>query len=224
MSSTDSLTSGWPPFNGMDGLRWSLFSPGDRVLVAISGGPDSLSLLHALYAGRRRNTGWQAWKRRIWITGCAGTNRRRRRPGWRSGAAERGIPCHVGQSQTRQVWPRTRKRSKQEAARAARYAFLEEAAARVRATKIATGHTRDDQVETVLFHILRGTGLDGLRGIPAVRGLFVRPLLDVSRMEIEAYCVQHGLTPRRDPSNLSADAYTRNRVRLELLPQLGARL
>ncbi len=63
--------------------------------------------------------------------------------------------------------------------------------------------------------------MDGLRGIPARRGLYVRPLLDVSRAEMEAYCVRHGLTPRRDPSNLSTEAYTRNRVRLELLPQLA---
>ena len=111
--------------------------------------------------------------------------------------------------------------SKQEAARIVRYKFLEEMAARVGADKVATGHTRDDQAETVLMNVLRGTGTDGLAGIPAVSGRVVRPLLDVSRAEVEAYCAAQGLTPRRDPSNLESKAYTRNRVRLELLPQLA---
>ena len=85
---------------------------------------------------------------------------------------------------------------------------------------MATGHTRDDQAETVLLNILRGTGLDGLRGIPLQRGVYVRPLLHTSRAAVEAYCAEHGLSPRRDPSNHDPSHYTRNRLRLELLPAL----
>ena len=136
---------------------------------------------------------------------------------------ERGIVCHIG----RVDLSAKRGQSVQEAARAARYEFLALTAAAVGANLIATGHTRDDQAETVLGNILRGSGLDGLRGIPgrrqigAGRGvMIVRPLLDVSRAEVETYNAAHGLSPRRDPSNLSAEHYTRNRLRLELLPQL----
>ncbi len=111
--------------------------------------------------------------------------------------------------------------STQQAARTARYAFFARAARLCGADKIATGHTQDDQVETVLLHILRGTGLDGLRGIPARRGLYVRPLLGVTRTQVESYCAAHALAPRRDSSNTDPSHYTRNRVRLELLPLLA---
>jgi tRNA(Ile)-lysidine synthase len=202
-----------------DKLCWPLFAPGDRVLVAVSGGPDSLCLLHALWSEReaRGLGGVEAAHLDHGLRGGESAGEAAWVAAW---CAARGIPCHVGRADVAGL-ARERKRSKQEAARAARYAFLKKTAAQIGATKIATGHTRDDQVETVLMNVLRGTGLDGLRGIPVRRGLFVRPLLDVSRAEIEDYCAAHGLEPRRDPSNLSPDAYTRNRVRLELLPLLA---
>ena len=134
--------------------------------------------------------------------------------------AARNISCHLGFANVGQL-ARQKKRSKQETARAARCEFLEATAAAAGASKIATAHTQDDQIETVLLNILRGTGLEGLQGIPSRRGPYVRPLLGVSRAEVEAYCLDHELTPRRDPSNLCEETYTRNRVRLQLLPQLA---
>jgi len=202
-----------------DKLHWPLFTPNDRVLVAVSGGPDSLSLLHILWSEREAR-GLAAVEAAHLDHGLRGEESAAEAAWVATWCGERGIPCHLGLADVAAL-AAERKISKQEAARAARYGFLEGIAAQVGATKIATAHTRDDQVETVLMNILRGTGLDGLRGIPARRGLFVRPLLDVSRAEIEDYCTAHGLEPRRDPSNLSADAYTRNRVRLELLPLLA---
>lgn len=196
-------------------FRWPLFAPDDRVLVAVSGGPDSLCLLHVLWTEREARQlgcveaahldhglrGAESAAEADWVTA------------W---CAERGIVCHVGQVNV----GAERGRSVQEAARTARYAFLEQTAARAGADKIATGHTRDDQAETVLANVLRGSGLDGLRGIPERWGRIVRPLLDVTRAEVEAYNAAHGLSPRQDPSNLSAEHYTRNRIRLELLPEL----
>jgi len=202
-----------------DKLRWPLFAPGDRVLVAVSGGPDSLCLLHVLWSERAAR-GPAAVEAAHLDHGLRGDESAQEAAWVAAWCRERGIPCHVGQADVAGL-ARDRKQSKQEAARTARLAFLEETAAQIGASRIATGHTRDDQVETVLMNVLRGTGLDGLRGIPARRGPFVRPLLDVSRAEIEDYCASHGLEPRRDPSNLSSDAYTRNRVRLELLPLLA---
>ena len=196
----------------------SLFVPGERLLVAVSGGPDSLSLLHWLWSQQdaQRFEAVEAAHLDHGLRGEESAAEAAWVAGW---CAERSIPCHIGLADVGAL-RREQKVSKQEAARAARYAFLEEIAVQIQATAIATAHTQDDQAETVLMHILRGTGLDGLRGIPAKRGLFIRPWLGVSRAEIEAYCLLHGLDPRRDPSNLSAEAYTRNRVRLELLPHL----
>ena len=202
----------------MEGFCWALLSPGDRVLVAISGGPDSLSLLHVLHSGREEHgladvqaahldhglRGEEAAQEAAWVAD------------W---CANRGIVCHMGRADVGAL-AKSQKVSKQQAAREARYGYLERVAERGDATKIATGHTQDDQVETVLLNVLRGTGLDGLRGIPATRGPFVRPLLHVSRTEIEAYCLEHGLTARRDPSNHSSAFYTRNKLRLDLIPQL----
>jgi len=202
-----------------DKLRWPLFAPGDRVLVAVSGGPDSLCLLHVLWSERAAR-GLAAVEAAHLDHGLRGEESAAEATWVAAWCEERGIPCYVGLVDVAAL-AAERKTGKQEAARAARYAFLEEVATRIGATKIATGHTRDDQAETVLMNVLRGTGLDGLRGIPARRGPYVRPLLDVSHAETEDYCAAHGLQPRRDPSNLSPAAYTRNRVRLKLLPLLA---
>jgi len=117
----------------------------------------------------------------------------------------------------------------EEAARQVRYQFLAEVAGKAGAGRIAVGHTADDQTETILMRLLRGTGALGLAGMQPLtewdslggqRGLkIVRPLLEVSRKEVEAYCQRHGLAPRRDSSNLSK-VHLRNRLRCELLPLL----
>ena len=201
-----------------DQFRWSLLSPGDKVVVAVSGGPDSLSLLHLLWTQReaRHLDRVEAAHLDHQLRGAESAAEAEWVAAW---CAERGIVCHVGQADVAALAQDSRQ-SRQHAAREARYAFLLNTAEQTGATKIATGHTQDDQVETVLANILRGTGTDGLRGITERRGLIVRPLLDVSRLDIEAYCAANGLMPRQDPSNFSPDHYTRNRIRLELLPTL----
>lgn len=120
-----------------------------------------------------------------------------------------------------------RRLSWEQAARIARYDFLTRVAMETQSSALALGHTSDDQAETVLMHLLRGTGIRGLRGMLPLSSwrtahgsaTLVRPLLNVSRRETEAYCLGHGLTPRLDSSNLE-ERFTRNRIRRKLMPQL----
>jgi tRNA(Ile)-lysidine synthase len=192
-----------------------LCAPGDRVLVAVSGGPDSTALLHALLAVAPR----------IGVTVEAATVDHGLRPESASEAAlvvERcralGVPCEriavdVPAARGRHV-------SWQDAARRARLAALEAAAVRRGCTRIGLGHTADDQAETVLFRIVRGTGVAGLGGMPYRRGLLVRPLLEVRRREVLRYLGRRGLPFVEDPSNADR-RFARPRVRHDWLPLLA---
>ncbi|MEO7716948.1 MAG: tRNA lysidine(34) synthetase TilS [Capsulimonas sp.] len=198
--------------------RHDLLRPGQSVMAAVSGGPDSLSLLHALHLLRAE----------LQISALSAAHLDHGLRGEESAAeaafvaafcAERGIPCY---SKTLAAGALTHSMGSglQAAARSARYEFLQRAAAQFSADRVATAHTQDDQVETILMRILRGSGLEGLRGIPYSRANIIRPLRDTTRSEVEAYCAEHGLSPRRDPSNIDPSHYLRNKIRLELLPEL----
>lgn len=208
----------------MDALRALLRVPdplleyGDHVLVAVSGGPDSLALLHALDS-LRIDIGLLGLSAAHFHHGLRGQEADDDAAFVADYCAARSIPCFMGKADVAREAAQAHV-SVQQAARAARYAFLAQAAQQCGADKVATAHTQDDQVETVLHHILRGSGLDGLRGIPARRGIYVRPLLGVIRAQVEAYCAAHALLPRRDSSNSDLSHYTRNRIRHALLPLL----
>jgi tRNA(Ile)-lysidine synthase len=188
---------------------------GDGVAVAVSGGADSLALLHALrvLAGPRR------WRLAV-LTVDHGL-----RPGSAADAAfvadhakTLGLPARVlllGPGDTE----RHRRAGPEGAARAARYEALWPAAAELGCRWLATGHTLDDQAETVLLQLLRGVGPDGLAAMAVRAGRLLRPLLGVRRSETRACCAAIGLQWREDPTN-AADGPLRNRVRHHLLPLL----
>ncbi len=129
---------------------------------------------------------------------------------------ERGGKLYLGSGDAA-AWAREHRLSPEEGAREVRYAFLEGLCDEK--TRIATAHQADDQAETLLLNLLRGTGLRGLGGIPPVRGRIIRPLLDVSRAEILAYLTERGLSYVEDSTNLLPDA-RRNQLRLSVLPLL----
>jgi len=203
-----------------------LFTGQKRVLLAVSGGPDSVALLLIL-AHLREALDIELWVAHFDHGLRSPTQREVERSFVSHLADELGLPFLFGQGDTRAHAGRHRL-SLEEAARALRYAFLSGQAGRVGAGAVATGHTASDQVETVLMHIIRGSGLAGIAGMqprspwpfPGHVGLtLVRPLLAVSRRHSERYCLEEGLSPCLDATNLMLEPL-RNRVRHELLPLL----
>lgn len=196
-----------------------MLAGGERVVAAVSGGPDSTALLSVLAALREE----------LRLDLHAAHLNHGLRPGASLDAAAAarmaeafGCPYHEATEDVAAAAARER-RSIEDAGRQARYGFLAGVARRIQATVVATGHTLDDQAETVLMRLLRGSGPQGLAGIPPVRphdGLrVIRPLIDVSRAEIVEYLARQQLDARDDPSNRDL-AMLRNRVRLVLLPIL----
>jgi tRNA(Ile)-lysidine synthase len=214
--------------------RHGLLAEGETVVVGVSGGPDSLCLLHVLNRLREgygielhvahldhRLRGLESEEDAAFVARLA---------------EEWGLPATVEARDVPQL-ARESKLAIEEAARQARYSFLGQVAQAVGARRIAVGHNADDQTETIVMHWLRGAGLAGLRGMlpqtdlgkmrleaawpdhPPLHLHLIRPLLETSRTEIEAYCRQHGLKPRFDRSNLDT-TYYRNRLRHELIPYL----
>jgi len=202
-------------------LGLSMVNPGDGVVVAVSGGPDSTALLHLLW----RLSGPMHLTLHVFHMdhGLRGAASAGDAEYVRRLAESLELPCTVVTLPAGAL--KQQAGSLQAKARSIRYAELRAAARRAGASRIALGHNRNDQAETVLMRFLRGAGPKGLAGIPPVRAegeaTYVRPLLGISRGEIDEYCRLHELSPRLDESNREPD-YTRNRLRLQLIPQLQA--
>ncbi|MBO0687680.1 MAG: tRNA lysidine(34) synthetase TilS, partial [Candidatus Dormibacteraeota bacterium] len=180
---------------------------GHRVLVALSGGPDSTALLLWLLEQRVEVVAahYDHAMRDGSPADAEAVARLAERLGVRLLAERRSCPLQRG--------------SVQAAARAVRYEFLARAQKAGGCDRVALGHTADDIVEGAVLHLLRGSGLAGLRGMPVARGPYVRPLWRVWRAEIERYLADRDVTPLRDPANEDL-RYARVRVRRRLLPRL----
>ena len=197
---------------------------GKTLLVAVSGGGDSLALLYALHQAQAE---FDLRLRGAHLNHTLRGDESDADAAFVADAFRRlGIP-YILQSADIAAYRRAHRLSLEDAARRVRYAFLADAAARHAAHAVAVAHTADDQAETLLMNIIRGSGLDGLRGMQPLDRLAIdaatltlfRPLLGVSRAQTYAYCAALGLQPRQDASNLSLE-HTRNRIRLELMPML----
>ena len=201
-----------------------LILPGQRAVVAVSGGADSVCLLSIL-AGLREELGIALHVAHLnhQLRGAAADADAE----YVSTLAHRlGIPVTIERRDVRAYKARHRL-SLEEAAREVRYTFLVEVAGALGTDRVAVGHTLDDHIETVLMHLIRGTGTRGLKGLQPVTGwrlastsaTIIRPLLEVSREETADYCARNQMAPRADTSNLSLSPL-RNRIRHELLPLL----
>lgn len=188
---------------------------GGVMLCAVSGGRDSMALLSFLE---------QLAAEKGFILHAAHYNHMLRPTADRDEdfvrlwCADRHIPLACGTCDVR-AWAREQGASLEDAARTLRYRFLEETADAVGAERIATAHHVQDNAETVLLHLLRGSGLRGLGGIPPVRGRIVRPFLETDRRDIDAYVAREEIPYTEDETNADT-TYTRNRLRWEILPLL----
>jgi tRNA(Ile)-lysidine synthase len=192
-----------------------LLEKGQHVLVAVSGGPDSVALLSLLHRLRR------SWRLTVTAVHCNYGLRGAESDGdqefVQTLCRELEIPLYT---RSLHVRDRVRRTSLQAAARELRYGAFMDVAKECGAQRIAVGHTADDQAETVLLWLLRGAGLTGLSGMPAFReGVIVRPLYECSRQDVLRYLRSSGLSYRQDSSN-AKPAYLRNRIRNQVMPVL----
>ncbi len=197
-----------------------LLHPGAIVVVGVSGGPDSLALLHYLLQRKEKD--------RLRLIAAhvdhmfRGEESEQDMRYVESLCKELGIACEAARIDVKK-YQEQYGLGAQAAARECRYAYLESVMKTYNADYLALGHHGDDQIETILMRLVRGSTSKGYAGIPAKRafasGMIIRPLLAVTKTEIEEYCCEHYIEPRIDPSN-EKEAYTRNRFRKHVLPYL----
>lgn len=198
-------------------LKHNLFIANEHLLIACSGGADSLALVDIFRQ--------LASKYKFTISVAHAEHGIRKQSSLddaqfvKAYCQKYHLPFYLKHLQVLK-FAQEHKYSVETAARILRYNFLRETKKQIHATKILTAHHMNDQAETILQHLMRGSGAEGLKGMSIVNGDIIRPFLAITRKEIEAYCQEHKLTPRFDETNDSLD-YERNRIRLELLPQMA---
>ena len=209
--------SGREPFRGAEELLLSRLPPqGGTLIAAVSGGLDSMSLLHFLkeLAPKRGYTLYAAH----FEHGIRGESSRADADFVRKTCAAWGVSCRIGHGDV-PAEAKRRGETLEEAARHLRYAFLEETAAAVHADLILTAHHAEDNAETLLLNLVRGTANAGLAGIAPERGIYLRPLLSLTKEELRTYAAAHGVPHREDETNGDV-RFSRNRLRLRVFPEL----
>ena len=196
--------------------KFNLIQQGDRIVLGVSGGPDSISMLHIL------NEIKEEYKFEIYV---AHINHMIREEAVEDEkyvqdyCQKNKIECYVKRIDVQQV-ANNNKIGTEEAGRNIRYEFFEEVLQKVGANKIAIAHNKNDKIETIIMNLFRGSGLSGLKGIEPIRNnKYIRPLIECEREEIEQYCEQCQLNPRIDKTNFEND-YTRNKIRNIVIPYI----
>lgn len=203
--------------------KYNLIQEGDKIVLGVSGGPDSMCMLNILKELRKscqRNAEPVA---RFEIV-VAHVNHMIRKEAdedekyVKAYCEKNGIEFYA-KSIDVQKMAHTNKIGTEEAGRLARYEFFNEVLNKTKATKVAIAHNKNDKIETILLHTLRGSGMDGLKGIEPKRGNIIRPLIECERAEIERYCGEKQLHPRIDKTNFE-NIYNRNKIRNIVIPYI----
>ena len=194
----------------------NLISRGDKIVVGVSGGPDSLCLLHIL------NEIKQEYELTLIVAHV--NHNLREEAKFEADFVEKvskslGLKFYLANVNIEEL-SKEKKKSCEEVAREYRYNFFNEVVNNTGATKIAVAHNLNDNSETILMHIIRGSGIEGIKGISVKNNNIIRPLLSTTREEIEKYCVDNNLTPMIDKTNFET-VYTRNKVRNKIIPMLS---
>ena len=197
-------------------FKYNMLPRGTKLLCAVSGGADSMCLLH-LMNSMQKELSIQVFCAHF-EHGIRGEEALRDADFVENWCDEQGILCVTGHGNV-PAYAKKQHMGIEEAARELRYEFLKKTAKELECTKIATAHNADDNAETVIFNLCRGSGGTGLRGIPPVRDEFIRPLLGCTREEIENYLRENRIPHVEDSSNLSDD-YSRNLIRHKVMPVL----
>lgn len=196
--------------------KYNLIENGDSIVIGVSGGPDSICLLNVL------NELKNELNFKIYV---AHINHMIRKEAdeeteyVKKFCKNIGVECFVKRIDVIKI-AKELKIGTEEAGRKIRYDFFEEVLKNTNSNKIATAHNNNDKVETIIMNILRGSGIAGLKGLDPIReNKFIKPLIEISREEIEAYCEENKLEPRIDKSN-NENIYTRNKVRNSVIPYI----
>ena len=199
-------------------IKYNLIEDGDKVVVAVSGGPDSITLLDILNKIQRKGK----IKFKIII---AHVNHQIREEAIddekfvQNYANNKNIECYIKRIDVIN-YANNNKMGFEEPGRKVRYAFFEEVMQKENANKIAIAHNKNDKIETMFMNIFRGSGISGLKGIEPIReNKYIRPLIECERSEIEKYCEDNNLNPRIDKTNFINDC-TRNKIRNIVLPYI----
>ena len=195
--------------------KYNLISNGDKIVVAVSGGPDSMCLLNILKNLR------QKFNIELFV---AHINHMIREEAdseteyVKNYCEKNNIKCFIKRANVLEM-AKEQKKGTEEMGRIVRYDFFEYVANEVSANKIAIAHTENDNAETILMNLMRGASLEGLKGIEPIRGKYIRPLIECNREEIEKYCEINKLDPKFDKTNID-NTYTRNKIRNLLIPYI----
>ena len=196
--------------------KYNLIKNGESIVIGVSGGPDSICLLHVLNE-LKNEIGFKIY--------VAHVNHMIRKEAdeeteyVKKFCENLGIDCFIKRIDVVKI-ANNLKKGTEETGRNIRYEFFNEVLEKTNSNKIATAHNNNDKVETILMNILRGSGISGLKGIEPIRdNKFIRPLINTSREEIEEYCKTSNLNPRIDQSN-NENVYTRNKIRNIVIPYI----
>lgn len=197
-------------------LKYNLINEKDKIVIGVSGGPDSICLLNVLNSLKKK-LNFEIYVAHInhMIRDVADEETEY----VKNFCKKINVKCFVKKVDVIKI-AKQEKRGTEEVGRNIRYDFFDEVATKTNSNKIATAHNKNDKVETVIFNILRGSGLSGLKGIEAKRDeKYIRPLIEIEREDIENYCNKNDLKPKYDETNLNT-IYTRNKIRNVMIPYI----